>query len=251
MLHRFRRAFTLIELLVVIAIIAILAAILFPVFAKAREAARATSCKSNLRQIGTAHQMYAQDYDETFSGAYSPMPGSCGCSACRVSWAQLIQPYVKNGGIFSCPSASGNSQGSCGTQMGDTAAGALWNPDVKKLNYGYNGMSSPAVATNGNDGQGIAMATLSAPADTIFVTDLRDGQEYNLWRDQNTDIPTGTYYGKSWTFDVNQMTIAANKWSRHNDGINVLWFDGHVKYVKNTIAGGGNQASWYWYTQKP
>src|SRR4051812_45926914 len=105
MLHRLRRAFTLIELLVVIAIIAILAAILFPVFARAREAARATSCKSNLRQIGTAHQMYAQDYDERYSGSYSQIPGGSpgGCGGARISWTELIYPYVKNGGVFSCP----------------------------------------------------------------------------------------------------------------------------------------------------
>src|SRR5688572_31243262 len=109
MLQRWKRAFTLIELLVVIAIIAILAAILFPVFARAREAARATSCKSNLRQIGTAHQMYAQDYEETFSGSFNLIPGATpgGCGGARISWAQLIQPYVKNSGIFTCPSTQG------------------------------------------------------------------------------------------------------------------------------------------------
>ena len=108
-----RQAFTLIELLVVIAIIAILAAILFPVFAQAREKARQTSCLSNLKQIGTALLMYVQDYDETLPlGSYmdptntSPTP-----------WMNIVDPYVKGGyptkaadsgtktyGIYACPS---------------------------------------------------------------------------------------------------------------------------------------------------
>src|SRR5436853_560395 len=85
-----RRAFTLIELLVVIAIIAILAAILFPVFAQAREKARQASCLSNMRQIGTAITMYAQDYDETYPlGRTTNTP--------VVYWFQMVEPYVKAG----------------------------------------------------------------------------------------------------------------------------------------------------------
>src|SRR5881628_1139205 len=95
--------FTLIELLVVIAIIAILAAILFPVFAKAREAARATSCKSNLKQIVTASMMYSQDYDELLVSSYwnyvTPYGGT-------TYWMGLILPYTKNVGIYKCPSTA-------------------------------------------------------------------------------------------------------------------------------------------------
>ncbi|MBD3292214.1 MAG: prepilin-type N-terminal cleavage/methylation domain-containing protein, partial [Armatimonadia bacterium] len=95
-----RRGFTLIELLVVIAIIAILAAILFPVFARAREKARQTSCLSNSKQIGTALMMYVQDYDETLPGYYNPdLPGEAN------QWYEVIEPYVKNEQIFICPSA--------------------------------------------------------------------------------------------------------------------------------------------------
>jgi prepilin-type N-terminal cleavage/methylation domain-containing protein/prepilin-type processing-associated H-X9-DG protein len=101
MLFRMRRAFTLIELLVVIAIIAILAAILFPVFAKAREAARATSCRSNLKQIGTAVMMYLQDYDETYVDR-----GGNGFP--DYSWRQKTQPYIKNVNVFQCPSNPDN-----------------------------------------------------------------------------------------------------------------------------------------------
>src|SRR5437868_11358861 len=93
-----RRAFTLIELLVVIAIIAILAAILFPVFAQAREKARAISCLSNLKQLTTAVQMYTQDYDETFPVGFDAVSW-----VGNDLWPQKVQPYVKNLGIFVCP----------------------------------------------------------------------------------------------------------------------------------------------------
>ena len=100
-----RRGFTLIELLVVIAIIAILAAILFPVFARAREKARQTSCLSNLKQIGLGILMYAQDYDEVLVRsegyrAFAELSTPTG----RCYWFMRVQPYIKNSQIFSCPS---------------------------------------------------------------------------------------------------------------------------------------------------
>src|SRR4028118_1519900 len=95
-----RRAFTLIELLVVIAIIAILAAILFPVFAQAREKARQASCSSNLKQISNSFMMYVQDYGETFpvwtnNSAGSPPSGTA--FGCQNMYYSLVEPYVKNG----------------------------------------------------------------------------------------------------------------------------------------------------------
>ena len=122
--------FTLIELLVVIAIIAILAAILFPVFAQAREKARQTACLNNLKQIGSGVQMYAQDYDEHFpiNLYYNAVATSAYAAGATIDWREMIQPYIKNGqgklqtstsnseytlgnrslsGVFQCPSTPG------------------------------------------------------------------------------------------------------------------------------------------------
>lgn len=125
-MNKENRGFTLIELLVVIAIIAILASILFPVFAKARESARSTSCISNLKQIGTALQMYVQDNDggfpimhlqaaqsvgdvsSEFMNGHDIMRNQAILDYCKVSSIKAImEPYVKSGGIWKCPSDSG------------------------------------------------------------------------------------------------------------------------------------------------
>jgi prepilin-type N-terminal cleavage/methylation domain-containing protein len=105
-----RTGFTLIELLVVIAIIAILAAILFPVFARAREAARKTACVSNVRQLGTSMMMYVSDYDGSYPPRMPapPAPGGIPCKPCRtVDWRVYAMPYVKNDKLFVCPSDFG------------------------------------------------------------------------------------------------------------------------------------------------
>src|SRR5512139_3299716 len=104
-----RRGFTLIELLVVIAIIAILAAILFPVFAQAREKARSASCQSNLKQICLSGQMYMNDYDEMMHWFYNYSVARDTGYGQRGYWWYCLYPYTKNWKIFQCPSVPGRS----------------------------------------------------------------------------------------------------------------------------------------------
>jgi prepilin-type N-terminal cleavage/methylation domain-containing protein/prepilin-type processing-associated H-X9-DG protein len=233
------RGFTLIELLVVIAIIAILAAILFPVFAQAREAARKASCQSNLKQIGIAEQMYSQDYDEVYSGSFMQV------GAGRMSYAELLQPYVKNQKIFQCPS-------SIGTHMtNDNVANCTYNPltcGLNGLDYAYNGVISPVNIGGGPDGSDSAhvpLAAVTAPADTIMVMDGGPAGFYNVWQSADTDI-NGSFYGQTWS--GNPTTPNTPK-KRHADGSNVLWYDGHVKFAKNTRYSNGS--TYYWYITKP
>ena len=137
-----RKGFTLIELLVVIAIIAILAAILFPVFAKAREKARQSSCLSNTKQIGLAVMQYSQDYDELLPRTYfSPSTGN-------MHWAQAILPYCKSNQIFDCPSASIRWNGA-------------WNNE--SISYGY--------SCSIGEGVSRALGTIPKPAETILLGD--------------------------------------------------------------------------------
>lgn len=137
------RGFTLIELLVVIAIIAILAAILFPVFARAREKARQSSCMSNAKQLALGFLMYAQDYDEEFPRQYIVVSGVA------VRWPAYIMPYIKNYQIFTCPSDKSYSL--------DTA-----NPGGDEtIGYGY------SVYFEG----GRSMSWIRKPAETVLLGD--------------------------------------------------------------------------------
>jgi prepilin-type N-terminal cleavage/methylation domain-containing protein/prepilin-type processing-associated H-X9-DG protein len=197
-----RKGFTLIELLVVIAIIAILAAILFPVFAQAREKARGISCMSNCKQMGTATYMYVQDYDETLffyravqSGnqQYNPFwnnpnvaTGPCAGSSSgnRQWWSVLLNPYLKSYDIFKCPSNPGNVNGT-GVWVNISPAGAT---DSSGCSYG--GQNSYAAnkylfQPTSSGGTGFTLAAAAAPADTLVVLDATYYEELPRFTDDN------------------------------------------------------------------
>lgn len=189
-----RYGFTLIELLVVIAIIAILAAILFPVFAKAREKARQTSCLNNLKQIATAFLSYAQDYDECMpkNATYNALLGS------YASWsAGPVDAYIKNTQIFNCPSA-------------------------KTRIYGYS-----QYLGQGYGGAGASLGDIRYPVATIMVADSYDRCMLpSSWR-RPAGSPLGSAYGAV-TAACGWRTPSAP----HNDGANFAYCDGHAKWVK-------------------
>ncbi len=179
-----RRAFTLIELLVVIAIIAILAAILFPVFAQARDKARATACLSNSKQLATAMLMYAQDYDELMVSAWYGPQGFRGPDPRipRYKWMDAVFPYIKNQQVFTCPSM--DTQGDqkryiyylnrTGSQIGATRHYGSFS-----INIAYWGGGD---AQNGPAGQ--SLASLALPADTYWAME-GDGNYETAWQNKN------------------------------------------------------------------
>jgi prepilin-type N-terminal cleavage/methylation domain-containing protein/prepilin-type processing-associated H-X9-DG protein len=196
-------AFTLIELLVVIAIIAILAAILFPVFAQAREKARQTACLSNCKQMSLAIQQYTQDYDEILPWAQQ---------GTSVAWIVLIDPYVKNEAVFYCPS--------------DENPVSLAGTNSKKLSYlpNYAVLSPDRFAPLG-------LAEFDAPSDVIAITEMYTGpsaqkkQGYHLY-DGNRDPRTSVDI----LSDTNvKLRIAT---TRHNGGMNNVFVDGHSKWFR-------------------
>ena len=195
-----RRGFTLIELLVVIAIIAILAAILFPVFARAREKARQASCLSNVKQIMTAVMMYIQDYDSRLPRFenYCAAPGvtyPAGDVHRRATWIWKIHPYVRNQGIFDCPSSDVRWDGSYTLR---TSYG--WNRAL--MHY------SPLMYA-------FRMRDIANPAEHPAVADVAGPQSYyvrdGMW--VVDDEPQG------WVDD------------RHNGGANIGFMDGHAKWA--------------------
>jgi prepilin-type N-terminal cleavage/methylation domain-containing protein/prepilin-type processing-associated H-X9-DG protein len=199
-----RKAFTLIELLVVIAIIAILAAILFPVFARARENARRTSCASNLKQIALGEMQYTQDYDEKLTGAAN---GSMAYGRALAGWEFLLMPYTKSKQLYRCPNVTDPG-------FGDSDA-SLFN------SYGYN-------IYLGVDDGGVALASIQSPSETVmFADDLSgDGPNYGYYRLYPPSLLTGAWWELKTSAGYGKMT------QRHFDGANVAYADGHVKWSK-------------------
>jgi prepilin-type N-terminal cleavage/methylation domain-containing protein/prepilin-type processing-associated H-X9-DG protein len=194
-----RAAFTLIELLVVIAIIAILAAILFPVFARAREKARQTSCLSNMRQIGTATDMYTQDYDECF-----PMSIYLGGTQVFTFYHELM-PYMKNSQILECPSEPGR------ILMSELAALLPVPLAPGIVGTGYNGNyaifeDGPGNPVSGANDPVVSQGELEYPAETFVMGDGEIELAPSLF---------------------NSPVVAD-----HNEMFNASFADGHAKAIK-------------------
>jgi len=221
-----QRGFTLIELLVVIAIIAILAAILFPVFARAREKARQSSCTSNCKQIGLAFQMYATDYDQMYPGTWVGYPVTI--------WAHVLQPYIKNAQVMTCPSKSAQSwSGGLNNRAGTYGYGYA----DRRMGYGYNTSWSAVGGAHCGVGRGVDAYTgcsetvVTFPAEHIIAADSR---QY---------VP-GTY-GDSICDTVQIQNASAYPEFRHNDGCVVAFCDGHAKWYKQTYLAGNGRYLWF------
>lgn len=211
--------FTLIELLVVIAIIAILAAILFPVFAQARERARQASCASNLRQIGSAFLQYRQEYDEVF-------PTYNWGRTTDIPWWWAVQPFLKSGQVMQCPSAAdGNSyEGGERIDDGRTQDQLRAALGVSRITYGI----SEALAVSGSGGNGLADSAVSSPAGKAMVLCSRHTMMPH-W-DWSPQLCGGGVCGR---YDLRgSRACPTTNRERHNATVNIGFIDGHVKNVK-------------------
>ncbi len=213
-----RRGFTLIELLVVIAIIAILAAILFPVFAQAREKARQTACLSNAKQMGNALMMYCQDYDELlFIGAN----GNAAPDPSRI-WTEALYPYYKSRDVLNCPSASKISRARAHYQASVNLIGYGNTPVTKSLAEIPNTAGTSLFV----DAQQLAGSPSNDP--TTWNQNLFD---FNHWQ---WEPPTGWKGGNSRYSNAcsgNYQNSCRRPVPRHNEGVTVTYVDGHAKWM--------------------
>ena len=249
-----RSAFTLIELLVVIAIIAILAAILFPVFARARENARRSSCQSNLKQIGLGILQYVQDYDERMPSGLYPESGNPLANLLHAGqgWAGQIYPYVKSSQIYACPSDSTQGSGA-----------------ATPISYAYN------VNLSSDDSFSVRPRSIAELVNTSKIVTL--GEVKNIAVNIPADVgnsPAMTGWAVSSDFSssgsvqcdfgwmgrdgagnggpdktcaafnnggnaANNASNTAKEEGRHLAGANWAFADGHVKWLKPTAVSGG------------
>jgi prepilin-type N-terminal cleavage/methylation domain-containing protein/prepilin-type processing-associated H-X9-DG protein len=261
-----RTGFTLIELLVVIAIIAILAAILFPVFARARENARRASCLSNMKQLGLGIMQYTQDFDETmpFAGRTAQVSG-CNGSWCG-HWAQDVQPYVKSLQVFGCPSDSGSGRDAGGNGIGISYAANMF--------YTTNTWSQVGAMPTHEDGNGFwspgarKLSAVNRPAESIAVAERHDDEpnsqttsNFNLgifsddagvnWTDWSGGSGAGPGPQRTGTSYPNGPTGAIS--IKHMETSNFLFMDGHVKAMRpvQTNPQPSNRDKNMWDTLRP
>jgi prepilin-type N-terminal cleavage/methylation domain-containing protein/prepilin-type processing-associated H-X9-DG protein len=239
-----RVAFTLIELLVVIAIISILASILFPVFARARENARRSSCQSNLKQIGLAVMQYTQDYDERLFGHRNYGPPNNVCSSGYAAWPTFVDPYVKNWQVFNCPSFNKSYLGGC-SSINTTVYGISFN----NANYVSNATSSVAAGiterctsncgvTLHANGSSTALASIENPSGTLHILDSV-GSNKTVGYDVLTP-GAGLTTAQAYSYYVAD---------RHLSTVNALYVDGHVKSLKRSSILGPSKEQWrHWTT---
>jgi len=208
-----KRGFTLTELLVVIAIVATLAATLFPALAQAREKAGQGACLSHARQIGLAATMYMQDNDGflPLTRHASPLAG----------WLESIQPYVKNRGIFRCPSDASN------IGWAQTQAEFEAPSPVKRLSSYYTNAWLAGSRGYGND------AAVQHPASVIYVAEspddsLSDHFHPMCWGETDPEMPDCTRSQFAWDIDKGETREIALR--RHNGGSNYIYVDGHAKW---------------------
>ncbi|HEY3333359.1 MAG TPA: DUF1559 domain-containing protein [Capsulimonadaceae bacterium] len=220
-----RKGFTLIELLVVIAIIAILAAILFPVFAKAREKARQTSCLSNLKQIGLGFTQYIQDYDEIFPGSQIKSGVNI------VGWRTELYPYVKSLQVFMCPSNPNNLK----TCNYDSTPASL----AFTRSYAVNSFVFPDLV---NNPQYMLSSTKIQQPTTLFAIGESTSAELSLSGACPSFQANGSLQG--WCV-VNQWGLPGNLFAGHTGMSNWLFIDGHVKSLKPNMTCNTTNNIWY------
>jgi prepilin-type N-terminal cleavage/methylation domain-containing protein len=244
---RRRSAFTLIELLVVIAIIAILAAILFPVFAKAREKARQATCQSNEKQVGLGLLQYIQDYDEAFpSGQLKPSVGipafSSPATGCGIGWAGSVSPYMKSTGVFKCPDDPTTSNGyvdSYGLNMyiPGRSQGYLVAPATTIMCFEITGDTALLNLVGEGAPGGGGSYTDSAVGDGYWNkggNDIASGAT-NCTGGYNCDLAGGSAIPATGS-SAQTSNGTPSKHDPDTGGSEYLMADGHVKFLRSTQA---------------
>ena len=261
---RYRKAFTLIELLVVIAIIAILAAILFPVFAQAREKARQIACMSNLRQVGLAVMQYSQDNDEHF--VLTERGGDVDDDH-EYYWGDMLQPYIKSWQMLTCPDASQPMQFKS-SPPSPAAYSQQW-----AYNYGINDIidNSPACSASADDPAcahigvaGAGMASVTKPAETVLIADsIPDNVDTGDGVNDVSNDPSHLSHERhelNWEWghrDATHLSVngkSQDGYPNHAGGFEMVMADGHAKRRNRVLANGlysGGTQDIEWLANQP